>query len=212
MIKVYYEDCIIKSGTDPDEIIKWIIGDFKSKTEISKLDIHLTFPNSMIRVIDYDTLLNCRNKLISYVETAYYSGQGDGSFTLFDSDYFEFLFPHLYSMKEIDSEEVLSEISAGIKEEMNVRLVSANQAVLMGLYSIVDTLFFLNERPSYLYIKNPQRDSLEFLISHIAIYDLNSGYVKKVGDLDELFMEIFSDKVRTSIDMNKLLGGDGHND
>lgn len=208
MIKVYYDDSIVKSFNEPDEVIKWISGEDKSGTWIEDLDIHLILPNSMIRVIDYDTLLKCRGMLISYVETAYYSGQEDGSFTLFDSDYFEAIFPSLYSTKELDNENVLSQISAGLDADMNVKLVSANQAVLMGVFSIVDTLFFLNERPSYLYVKNPQRDSLEFLISHIAIYDLITGSIKKVRDLDELFTEVFSDKVRTNIDMNKILGGD----
>ncbi|MGL6099467.1 MAG: hypothetical protein ACRC0G_07565 [Fusobacteriaceae bacterium] len=204
MIKVYYDDCIVTSGRDPEKIINEINNLGRNDIWLDHLEVHLVFPNSMVRVVDYETILRCRNLIVTYMETSYYSGQDDGSFTLFDSVLLEDLFPELYSVTSLDNDQVIVNMSNKLDENMDARLVSANHAVIEGVYSIVDSLFFINERPSYLYVHCPQRDSLEFVVSHIIVVDAASGDFYKVSDIDRLFEIVFSDKVLTNIDMNRI--------
>ncbi|MGL5189914.1 MAG: hypothetical protein ACRC7S_09750 [Cetobacterium sp.] len=163
------------------------------------LEVYIYFPNRMIRVVDIETLVRANNFMISYLETSYYSGSSDGSFTIADAKSLEDEFPELFQVvQDEDSDELFNKLDKYLE---SVKLVSADHAVLNSPIELIDTLLFLKERPMYLYAREPQRDSLEFLISHMTLINKKTMRVYKIPSLDTLFELIFSKAILEEMDV-----------
>ncbi|MGL5718407.1 MAG: hypothetical protein ACRCX2_35715 [Paraclostridium sp.] len=163
------------------------------------LEVYIYFPNRMIRVVDIETLVRANNFMISYLETSYYSGSSDGSFTIADPKSLEDEFPELFQVvQDEDSDELFNKLDKYLE---SVKLVSADHAVLNSPIELIDTLLFLKERPMYLYAREPQRDSLEFLISHMTLINKKTMRVYKIPSLDTLFELIFSKAILEEMDV-----------
>lgn len=161
------------------------------------LEAYIYFPNRMVRIVDIETLSRAKRYIVSYLETSYYSGAEDGSFTIEDARSLEEKFPALYMVPD-DPDKMFNDIDEYMSK---VRLVSADHAVIDSPIKLIDTLLFLKERPMYLYTREPQRDSLEFLISHIMLVDRTTMRIYKAGSIDTLFSIIFSKAILEEMDV-----------